>query len=83
MSSFFSRLRLPILGRQRRITIEIPPNLLVDARGLPGDLPGDVDFVLSKLLPALKYSNIRWCIVGDILLEYYGVPKVVGVNLHN
>ncbi|KAF9456212.1 hypothetical protein BDZ94DRAFT_422035 [Collybia nuda] len=79
ISGLFSHLRIPIFGRRRRIIkIEVPPDLLVDARGLPGDLPGDVPFVLPITSSALHSEKTRWCIVGDILLEYYGVPKVVG-----
>ncbi|KAF8587988.1 hypothetical protein K439DRAFT_1630183 [Ramaria rubella] len=44
----------------------------------PGDAPGRPKVILKTVSPILDAGNISWCIVGDVLLEYYGVPKIIG-----
>jgi hypothetical protein len=55
----------------------MPPDLVVHAFGLPGDAPSDMPRVLSNIMD--KTGN-RWCLLGDILLIYYNVPKIMAVR---
>ena len=58
----------------------MPPDLVVDAFGLPGDAPSDMPRVLSTISCIMDKTGIRWCLVGDILLIYYKVPKIMAVR---
>ena len=58
----------------------MPPDLVVDAFGLPGDAPSDMPRVLSTISCIMDKTGIRWCLVGDILLIHYNVPKIMAVR---
>jgi hypothetical protein len=58
----------------------MPPDLVVDAFGLPGDAPSDMPRVLSTISCFMDKTRIRWCLVADILLIHYNVPKIMGVR---
>ena len=64
------------------VLLKLPPDLAADAFGLPGDVPSDMPLVLSTISSIMDKTGVRWCLVGDILLIYYHVPKmmVVGAN---
>jgi hypothetical protein len=59
------------------VLLNIPPYLVVDAFGLPGDAPSDMPLVLSTISCIMEKTGVRWCLVGDILLIYYNVPRYV------
>ena len=58
----------------------VPPDLVVDAFGLPGDAPSDMPRVLSTVSCVMDKTGVRWCLVGDTLLIHYNVPKIMGVR---
>jgi hypothetical protein len=68
------------LGRRRPQLFHLPPDLSVDVHGLPGDAPSDVPAVLSTISRLMDEVGVRWCIVGDLLLAHYCVPKITGVR---
>lgn len=73
--------RFPRFGRRRRmVVLKMPPDLVVDAFGLPGDAPSDIPHVLLTISSIMDKTGVRWCLVGDILLIYYNVPKIMGVR---
>ena len=59
----------------------MPPDIVTDVYGLPGDSPGDVSTVLPTISRLMDEIGVRWCVVGDILLAHYGVPKITGVSV--
>ena len=62
------------------VLLNMHPDLVVDAIGLPGDAPSDIPLVLSTISSILDKTGVRWCLVGDILLLHYNVPKIMGVR---
>ena len=62
------------------VLLNMPPDLVVDAFGLPGDVPSDMPRVLSTISCIMDKTGVRWCLVGDILLIYYNVPKIMVVR---
>jgi hypothetical protein len=72
--------RLPRFGKRRMVLLNMPPDLIVDAIGLPGDAPSDMPLVLSTISSIMNKTGVRWCLVGDILLIHYSVPKIMGVR---
>jgi hypothetical protein len=55
--------------------------LIEDVRGLPGDIPSDIPYVLSMISRLMEQRGISWCVLGDVLLTHYRVPKVTGVRI--
>jgi hypothetical protein len=62
------------------VLLNMPPNLVVDAFGLPGDAPSDMPHILSTISCILDKTGIRRCLVSDILLIPYNVPKIMAVR---
>ena len=62
------------------VLLDMPPDLVVDAFGLPGDVSSDMPLVLSTISSIMDKIGVRWCLVGDILLIHYNVPKIMGVR---
>ena len=58
----------------------MPPYLVADVFGQPGDAPSDIPRVLSTISCIMDKTGIRWCLVGDILLIYYNAPKIMAVR---
>ena len=58
----------------------MPPDLVVDAFGQPGDAPSDISRVLSTISCIMDKTGIPWCLAGDILLIYYNAPKTMAVR---
>ena len=56
------------------------PDLAVDVFGLPGDVPTDIPFVLATISSIMDKTGVRWCLVGDILLIHYNVPRIMVVR---
>jgi hypothetical protein len=61
--------------------LQLPPDVTIDVYGLPGDTPSDVSTVLSTITRLMDEVRVHWCVVGDILLAHYGVPKITGVRV--
>jgi hypothetical protein len=59
----------------------VPPDIVTDVYGLPGDSPGNVSTVLSTISHLMDEIGVCWCMVGDILLAHYSVPKIMGVSV--
>jgi len=53
--------------------------LRMDVQGLPVDSPSDVPQVLFTLSRLMKSTGVSWCVMGDLLLAHYLVPRVTGV----
>ena len=62
------------------VVLKLPPDLAVDSFGLPGDAPSDMPRVLTTISSIMDKTGVRWCLVGDILLTYYNVPKIMAVR---
>jgi hypothetical protein len=75
--------RFPRFGKRRMVLLNMHPDLVVDAVGLPGDTPSDMPLVLSTISSVMDKTGVRWCLVGDILLTYYYVPKIMGVRANS
>jgi len=60
--------------------LQLPTDVREDVYGLPGDLPSDFPRVFSAILYIMNKIEVRWCVVGDILLAHYGVPKITEVS---
>ncbi|KIM35677.1 hypothetical protein M413DRAFT_449627 [Hebeloma cylindrosporum] len=71
---FLSKLQ----SRRRVVLLDMHPDLVVDANGLPGDEPSDMPRVLPIISSIMDKTGVLWCLVGDILLSYYRVPKIMG-----
>jgi hypothetical protein len=72
------QLRFPRFGRRPPQILKMPVELLEDVHGLPGDIPSNVPQVLSMISRLMEDNGIPWCVVGDLLLAHYRVPKITG-----
>jgi len=59
----------------------VPPDIVTDVYGLPRDSPGDVSTVLPTISCLMDEIGVHWCVVGDILLAHYSIPKIMGVSV--
>ena len=57
------------------------PEMLLPPR-LAGDVRLDIKLILDKVSELFDVNGIRWCVVGDLLLHHYGVPKLLNVRRH-
>lgn len=67
------------LLRQKSKVFRIPDNVKEDIDGCPGDEPPNLDALTAQLCAFLS-EEVLWCLVGDALLNYYQVPKVISVR---
>ncbi|KIJ34642.1 hypothetical protein M422DRAFT_34990 [Sphaerobolus stellatus SS14] len=70
--------RLPGFRRSSPRIMDIPPDLYIDANGLPGNVPEDVSKVLKTISGVMEELQVPWFIAGDLLLAYYRVPQITG-----
>jgi len=49
----------------------------VDLAGLPGDKPCNDDDLFASVSEILSTKAIEWCVTGEYMECYYGVPKVI------
>jgi hypothetical protein len=80
-NKFIAHFRFPCFGPSPFEVLQLPSDLHVDVHhGLPGDIPCDFTSVFSTITSVMDKVGVPWCVVGDVLLAHYRVPKVTAAS---